>query len=174
MLYANTDEGSSALWVCDEDGVVIDNISYSINERAPILEQINEYYGTSFTGWSDNEIGLQIGASIPNWAAYEKISITYVLIKNNNQTSSAFPGYIEGNVLHMFVVPNTENVYIVSVNDKYVRSSTEYVQPLEEQIWHVVDENIGGISQNQVLIEKAFPWNELIENADLYEVIEPL
>lgn len=77
MLYANTDDGSSDIWVCDEDGVVVDNISYSIGVRAPILEQINEHFGTSFTGWSDNEIGLRIGGTIPNWDAYEKIEMSH-------------------------------------------------------------------------------------------------
>lgn len=76
MLYANTDDGSSALWVCDGNGVVVDNISFSIGERAPILEQINEHYGTSFAGWSDNEISLRLGDTLPNWDAYEKIEIT--------------------------------------------------------------------------------------------------
>lgn len=73
MLYANTDDGSSAQWVCDGNGIVVDNISIYGAERAPILEQINEHYGTSFTGWSDNEIGLRFGDSLPNWNAYEKI-----------------------------------------------------------------------------------------------------
>lgn len=71
MLYANTDEGSSALWVLDGGGVVDDIISIYGAERAPILAQINEHYGTSFTGWSDNEIGLRFGLPIPNWNAYE-------------------------------------------------------------------------------------------------------
>ena len=72
-MYANTAEGSSALLVCDEDGVVVEDVSYSLSERAPILEQINEHYGTSFTGWSDNEFGLMIGDIVPSWAEYEKI-----------------------------------------------------------------------------------------------------
>ena len=74
-LYANTDDGLSALWVLDDDGVVTDNISYSISDRAPILEQINEHYGTSFTGWSDNEIALSYGNTLPNWNVYEKIEM---------------------------------------------------------------------------------------------------
>lgn len=75
MLYGNTDDGSSALWVCDGNGVVVDNISIYGAERAPILEQINEHYGTSFTGWSDNEMGLRFGDTVPNWNAYEKIEM---------------------------------------------------------------------------------------------------
>lgn len=73
MLYANTDDGSSALWVCDGNGIVVDNISIYGAERAPILKQINEHYGTSFTGWSDNEMGLRFGDILPNWNSYEKI-----------------------------------------------------------------------------------------------------
>lgn len=75
MLYANTDDGSSALWVCDGNGIVVDNVSIYGAERAPILEQINEHYGTSFTGWSDNEMGLRFGDHVPNWNAYEKIEL---------------------------------------------------------------------------------------------------
>ena len=96
MLYANTDDGSSALWVCDGNGVVVDNISYSIGERAPILEQINEHYGTSFTGWSDNEISLRVGDSVPNWNAYEKIEMPQTLVavaKFNNV------GYVIGEIV---------------------------------------------------------------------------
>ena len=98
MLYANTDDGSSALWVCDGNGVVVDNISFSIGERAPILEQINEHYGTSFAGWSDNEISLRVGDTLPNWNAYEKIEmpqIEYVkyFISNTNTYMAAHIDY---------------------------------------------------------------------------------
>lgn len=57
------------------NGVVIDDISIDGAERAQILERINEYYGTSFTGWSDNEISLRYGGTLPNWNAYEKIEL---------------------------------------------------------------------------------------------------
>ena len=110
MLYANTDDGSSALWVLDDDGVVVDNISYSIGDRAQILAQINEHYGTSFTGWSDNEIGLRIGDTLPGWNAYEKIELPIRKISAN------FPpnlfGYVQGETA--FIA--TSNNYSLIVN----------------------------------------------------------
>lgn len=102
MLYANTDDGSSALWVLDDDGVVIDNISIYGAERAPILEQINEHYGTSFTGWSDNEIGLRFGDSLPNWNAYEKIEMPIlVAISLSGGSSPMIFGNMKGNTLYI-------------------------------------------------------------------------
>lgn len=57
----------------NENGVVIGSVTYSLNARAPILAKINEHFGTSFTGWSDNEIALREGDTLSSWAAYEKI-----------------------------------------------------------------------------------------------------
>ena len=101
MLYANTDDGSSALWVLDGDGVVVDNISYSIASRAPILAQINEHYGTSFTGWSENEIGLRFGDPLPNWNSYEKIEmpVSNTLYKLKHKDGQYFFMQLVDNVL---------------------------------------------------------------------------
>ena len=121
MLYANTDDGSSALWVCDGNGVVVDNISYSIGERAPILEQINEHYGTSFTGWSDNEISLRVGDTVPNWNAYEKI----LLPVNNN-----FRFKPSGNSAFIAGFVENDNAYIYTDSSNYLWN----ISP-EGQIW---------------------------------------
>lgn len=117
MLYANTDDGSSALWVLDDDGVVIDNISIYGAERAPILAQINEHYGTSFTGWSDNEIGLRFGDPLPNWNAYEKILLDILNVKFN----SGFFGQKVGDKLYI-ATSNGSNQIIVDVQGGFVGS----------------------------------------------------
>lgn len=117
MLYANTDDGSSAIWVLDSDGVVIDNISYSIADRAQILAQINEHYGTSFTGWSDNEIGLRIGDTIPNWNAYEKIELPeepqYFRIYLQDYAGNMV-GWLIGNIITLCMLENTMNIVIAA------------------------------------------------------------
>lgn len=120
MLYANTDDGSSALWVCDGNGVVVDNISFSIGERAPILEQINEHYGTSFAGWSDNEISLRVGDTVPNWNAYEKITMPIYLALLNGQTTY-FCGKLQNNVFELYG-PEDDKMFVIS--DTIIRAAS--------------------------------------------------
>lgn len=109
MLYANTDDGSSALWVLDDDGIVIDNISIYGAERVPILELINEHYGTSFTGWSDNEIALNLGSTLPNWNAYEKIEIPLQYYAVTTGGANRFAaGYLVDKVWHVYFSNNNK------------------------------------------------------------------
>lgn len=114
MLYANTDDGSSALWVLDGDGVVVDNISYSIADRAQILAQINEHYGTSFTGWSDNEIGLSLGDTLPDWDAYEKIEKT-IYIKADIGKSTFVFGFLTTDKIFHWQMFNENSAKIASL-----------------------------------------------------------
>lgn len=39
-----------------------------------ILQAVNEKYGTSFEGWSQLPTAYEVGGTVPNWNAYEKIS----------------------------------------------------------------------------------------------------
>ena len=41
-----------------------------------ILQAVNEKYGTSFEGWSQLPTAYEVGDTVPNWSAYEKIEIT--------------------------------------------------------------------------------------------------
>lgn len=40
-----------------------------------ILQAVNEKYGTSFEGWSQLPTDYEVGDTVPNWDAYEKIEI---------------------------------------------------------------------------------------------------
>lgn len=122
MLYANTDDGSSAQWVCDENGIVVDNISIYGAERVPILEQINEHYGTSFTGWSDNEIGLRFGDPIPNWNAYEKIELQITKWAAYYEPGKLILGYFDNDTLNVQCVTSKENSWVVNEDGVYIEN----------------------------------------------------
>ncbi len=40
-----------------------------------ILQAVNEKYGTSFEGWSQIPTAYEVGDTVPNWSAYEKIEL---------------------------------------------------------------------------------------------------
>lgn len=170
VLYANTDDWSSALWVLDGEGVVIDNISYSIADRAPILAQINEHYGTSFTGWSDNEIGLRIGDTIPNWNAYEKIEMPetkqYLAINYDDWTA----GYLENENLYLYGHTSSGNIIICS-EEGFVYQGGEV---LSEEVRMILNSKLqnAGIQFNEIIvIESPYADGETIENWDNYQKI---
>lgn len=41
-----------------------------------ILQAVNEKYGTSFEGWSQLPTAYEVGDTVPNWNAYEKIRLS--------------------------------------------------------------------------------------------------
>lgn len=171
MLYANTDDGSSALWVLDGNGVVIDNISYSIGDRAPILAQINEHYGTSFTGWSDNEIGLRIGETLPNWDAYEKINGEFgvkIASKFSGDTI-VFIGWLYDNIYHYYAV-DEDTAYGV------LASEGRIVTPIEvkDSIPNLLLEHMSGAGYNVTAIQPdivPLEYNTIVPNWNDYLII---
>ena len=171
MLYANTDDGSSALWVCDGNGIVVDNISYSIADRATILEQINEHYGTSFTGWSDNEIGLRVGDTVPNWNAYEKIEMPetkqYLAIDFSPWTA----GYKENENVYLYGFESTGNIIVCNQNGE-VYSGTGAILNDELKTYLRGKIENAGIQFNEfVVIETPYSSGQTIENWENYEKI---
>lgn len=172
MLYANTDEGSSALWVLDANGVVVDNISYSIADRAPILAQINEHYGTSFTGWSDNEIGLRIGDTVPNWNAYEKIEMSsvYVAVMPNDSSVAYIAGKVKGEIFT--ILANTENSCLI-INRNGVVNTIYGPPPTMQALSYAIGRlSANGISVTQTNAEiSTLGVNDNVPNWDEYQII---
>lgn len=176
MLYANTDDGSSALWVLDDDGVVIDNISIYGAERAPILEQINEHYGTSFTGWSDNEIGLRFGDPLPNWNAYEKIElpeIIYINLQANSGNTGSFAGFILGNKFHWYSQNNGSKIIIVSnatYNIGTIVALIDWEQTLENNVLQAIRNNYPNVDDIETY-DVTWSQGDIVPNWETYNYI---
>ena len=70
-----------------------------------ILQAVNEKYGTSFEGWSQLPTAYEVGDTVPNWNAYEKIEMEQIKVAINTGTANLnIFGKIKG------------SVYIVSIN----------------------------------------------------------
>ena len=57
-------------------------MSMSAPTLEKILQAVNEKYGTSFEGWSQLPTAYEVGDTVPNWNAYEKIGLprTYIAV----------------------------------------------------------------------------------------------
>lgn len=62
-----------------------------------ILQAVNEKYGTSFEGWSQLPTAYEVGGTVPNWDAYEKIEKEQIeFVKYLISVSSHYmAGYID-------------------------------------------------------------------------------
>ena len=171
MLYANTDDGSSALWVLDNNGIVVDNISIHGAERAPILAKINKHYGTSFTGWSDNEIGLRFGDSLPNWNAYEKIEMTKTMVAihmGGEQTPMIF-GEISDDYLILDAKSETE-AYLVD-NNGQITNGKANINPITKPDYIAKVQNLYPNVIDITCQVKQYETGDAIKDWDKYQKI---
>lgn len=171
MLYANTDDGSSALWVCDGNGVVVDNISIYGAERAPILEQINEHYGTTFTGWSDNEMALRFGDTIPDWDAYEKIEMPETKVYLAINFSPFTAGYLENEIVNLYGFTSSGNIIVCSADGLVFDGVGAILNDELKTLLRGKLENAGIQFDEFVVIETPYTSGETIENWENYEKI---
>lgn len=81
-------------------------MTLSVTPLEKILQAVNEKYGTSFEGWSQLPTAYEVGGTVPNWNAYEKIfrTIKYKVQPAGN-TNWAI-GEMKENKLYLYVAEN--------------------------------------------------------------------
>lgn len=84
-------------------------MTLSVTPLEKILQAINEKYGTSFESWSQLPTVYEVGDTVTNWNAYEKMSSVRYAITYSNDLSVF--GVLENTAFK--VSCNGENFYIV-------------------------------------------------------------
>jgi hypothetical protein len=89
-----------------------------------ILQAINEKYGTSFEGWSQKPSVYEVGDTVPNWNAYEKIEMPQPFLWKMKVTGAQVSvfGKIENNVLTCYA-RGLENALVANVDGLIVGSN---------------------------------------------------
>lgn len=82
-----------------------------------ILQAVNEKYGTSFEGWSQLPTVYEVGDTVPNWNAYEKIELDILNVKFNG----GYFGQKVGDKLYI-ATSNGSNQIIVDMQSGLVGS----------------------------------------------------
>lgn len=108
-----TKDGLAKIWYSDANGVITGNTPNADNVASAIIDAYNEHFGTGINIWTPETITLQVGDTVPNWNAYEKIEIPipyYAVTTGGLNTFAA--GYLVGNVWHVYFYANNNTLRI--------------------------------------------------------------
>jgi hypothetical protein len=124
-LRIQTRGNSNVVWLSSGEGVINGTMSLSAPTLEKILQAINEKYGTSFEGWSQKPTVYEVGDTVPNWNAYEKIEMPQPFLWKMKVTGAQVSvfGKVENNVLTCYasslekaLVANDEGLVVGSYN----------------------------------------------------------
>lgn len=105
-----TRDGLAQIWYADANGVVTGYTPNADFVASVIIDTYNEHFGTDIGIWTPETKTLQVGDTIPNWDAYEKIALQTVKIKFQDGKF----GEVRGNKLYI-ATSNGINVIIVNM-----------------------------------------------------------
>lgn len=137
-------DGRAQIWYADGSGNVT-GYTESVGEIAgTIIEAYNEHFGTDIAIWTPETKSLQMGGSVPNWDAYEKIEIIlftddeWYLIKFEPEKYIGVLAYEDGNTYSLGVnttggeTPepilynkNRERIGVQDISDSQYETMTE-------------------------------------------------
>lgn len=103
------------IWYADANGVITGNTPTADNVASAIIDGYNEHFGTDIQIWTPETITLQVGDTVPNWNAYEKIELQIVKVK----FSGGIFGEKRGYKLYI-ATSNGSNTIIVDMEGGFV------------------------------------------------------
>ena len=153
-------------------GVIDGTMTMSAPTLEKILQAVNEKYGTSFEGWSQLPTAYEVGDTVPNWNAYEKILLPAKIFVAASLGNNGYSiGYIMQNK-YVFYAENDQNTYVMSMQGNVIAKNV----PIETSWNYRVKpelENNGYENVTEYLTEtKIFEVGDNVENIGEYQFIE--
>ena len=98
-----TRDGLAQIWYADANGVITGYTPTADNVASAIIDAYNEHFGTNINIWTPETKTLQVGGTVPNWNAYEKIEIPLQYYAVTTVGSNHFAaGYLVEKVWHVY------------------------------------------------------------------------
>lgn len=112
-----TKDGRAQIWYTDVNGNVTGYTETVDNIAGTIIDAYNDHFGTDIQIWTPETITLQVGGTVPNWNAYEKIEISSQKIAVNIQRGSAAVGLICGELSDKIftILTNGSNALVANI-----------------------------------------------------------
>lgn len=167
-----TKDGRAQIWYADGSGNVT-GYTESVDDIAgTIIDAYNEHFGTDIDIWTPETITLQVGDTVPNWDAYEKILLPakiFVAASLGNNGYSV--GYIQGNK-YVFYSDALQNTYVMSMQGRIIANSISvewsWINRVKPALINHSFENV-----TEYLTEaKLYEVGDIVENIGEYQFIE--
>lgn len=166
-----TRDGLAQIWYADANGVVTGYTPTADNVASAIIDAYNEHFGTVINIWTPETKTLQVGDTVPNWNAYEKIEISSRKIALNIESpfQKYIFGTIERNILHLEVA-DSEQSWCADIVGNIIDSSGPGIQEKARIIQQFGNK---GISITDVVANIVqYDEGDIIPNWSEYEKIE--
>ena len=161
-----TKDGRSQIWYADGNGNVEGYTETVDNIAETIIGAYNEHFGTDIQIWTPETKTLQVGDTVPNWNAYEKIEMPPIIYaKITPQGSSLWTiGKILGNTFKI-LCQNDEGAWQVT-NDGKVNGVFGKPYDLMTYMWDPKLQQAGYVISAYEIELVAYNVGDTIENWD--------
>ena len=164
-----TKDGLAQIWYADANGVITGNTPTADNVASAIIDAYNEHFGTDIQIWTPETKTLQVGDSLPNWNAYEKILLPIVTNVKFKGSSNYYIGKIEQSKCYIYGDGDTK--FAVVDAKGYYRALGNDVQGLFRDLIKpaLVREGYDVNSYEDIILD--LPLNSEVPNfADMVEI----
>ena len=166
-----TKDGRSQIWYADGNGNVEGNTETVDYIAETIISTYNEHYGTDIQLWTPETKTLQVGGTVPNWNAYEKISNIPILIAvsiGEPNDPYAF-GQVVGNIV-TFETMEIDKPW-VAISDGRIVGYAKDFPSIFTDVWKAKIDNALGINSTYAQEISSLQQGDVIQNWSSYQKI---
>lgn len=138
-----------------------------------MLFEINSHFGTSFTGWFDNEFYRNYGDLIPDWSEYERFAEKTYLKAHINYVSKDYFlfGYLVFDSVFHWNVYDSEFA-ILALSNGIIDNDISPLESIWNQYLYQGLQQYGNIESYEIVIDASLVPDSYVPGWEFYELIE--
>lgn len=166
-----TKDGRSQIWYADGNGNVA-GYTESVDDIAgTIIDTYNEHFGTDISIWTPETKTLQVGDTVTNWNAYEKIYGEFgIKIASKFKIDTiVFVGWLDNEIYHYYAI-DEDTAYGVLTSEGRIVTTIKVIDSIPQELM----EHMNSAGYNVSNIEpdvKQFEMNTIVPKWNDYIVI---
>lgn len=167
-----TKDGRTQIWYADGNGNVAGYTETIGDIVDTIISVYNEHFGTDIGLWTPETKTLQVGGTVPNWNAYEKIGLpkTYIAVSVGGGDSPCAFGELGQNNEVIFQSKDENTPWVASRAGVIVGEATGW-PGVFTYVWKPKIDAALGIDSTASIVISSLVQGDEVPNWDSYQII---